>query len=351
MSESEPRLWSQFLKSPQLTFLCRNWIDTESFLLWPTALSLFLIGTCGLIGTNDLLACFSAGCALNWDGKFLAETERRHDEVNSSIDALLNFGGFMYIGTIIPWSDFNDPDGTGITYPRLIGLGCLVLLCRRIPAIFATYKLYPQICRNWEEALFLGYFGPIGIGAVFYVEHTKHLFPPSGEALTAEENILTRAMVPVIYWLVLFSVVVHGLSIPGLNAFLKWRGIKPIQDEEGPIEVTLLSTTQPLPKNSRRSGDFRRRNSIIVNNRFSRGDPDQVPGSGMAMWPQFNYSLNGPDDTLTRSTTKDSQRIIDNRAISFDHLAPLSRTISRDSQKIIENRKITFDQLEDKHMV
>lgn len=336
---------------PANLVLCRNWIDTESFLLWPTALSLFLIGTCGLIGTNDLLACFSAGCALNWDGKFLAETERRHDEVNSSIDVLLNFGGFMYIGTIIPWSDFNDPDGTGITYPRLIGLGCLVLLCRRIPAIFATYKLYPQICRNWKEALFLGYFGPIGIGAVFYVEHTKHLFPPSGEALTAEENILTRAMVPVIYWLVLFSVVVHGLSIPGLNAFLKWRGIKPIQDEEGPIEVTLLSTTQPLPKNSRRSGDFRRRNSIIVNNRFSRGDPDQVPGSGMAMWPQFNYSLNGPDDTLTRSTTKDSQRIIDNRAISFDHLAPLSRTISRDSQKIIENRKITFDQLEDKHMV
>jgi sodium/hydrogen antiporter len=36
---------------------------------------------------------------------------------------ILNFGGFMYIGTIIPWRDFQDPDGTGITVLRLIGLG------------------------------------------------------------------------------------------------------------------------------------------------------------------------------------------------------------------------------------
>jgi hypothetical protein len=32
------------------------------------------------------------------------ETIQRHDEVDSCIDVPLNFGGFMYIGTIIPWS-------------------------------------------------------------------------------------------------------------------------------------------------------------------------------------------------------------------------------------------------------
>ncbi|MBE3046171.1 hypothetical protein IMZ48_27265 [Candidatus Bathyarchaeota archaeon] len=55
-------------------------------------MGMFLIGTCGAIGTDDLLACFVAGNLLNWDGEFLAETERRHDEVNSCIDVLLNFG-------------------------------------------------------------------------------------------------------------------------------------------------------------------------------------------------------------------------------------------------------------------
>lgn len=61
----------------------RKWIDSESYLLYPVALGMFVIGTCGSLGTSDLLACFAAGCALNWDGQFLAETERRHDEVNS----------------------------------------------------------------------------------------------------------------------------------------------------------------------------------------------------------------------------------------------------------------------------
>jgi NhaP-type Na+/H+ or K+/H+ antiporter len=256
---------------------------------------LFIVGTCGALGTDDLLACFVAGNALNWDGQYLAETEKRHDEVNSCIDVLLNFGGFMYIGTIIPWSDFNDPNGTGLTYPRLIGLGVLVLMFRRIPAIFATYKLYPEVCKDWKEALFMGYFGPIGIGAVFYVEHTKHLFPKSGEALTVEENVLTRVMVPVVYWLVLFSIIVHGLSIPALNAFLKWRGVAPVEDEHGPIEVTALSEHEPVPKNARRSSDPKRR-SFVVNNRFSRSDIAYLAGPVVPQnWPQQIY-VNDPNE-------------------------------------------------------
>ena len=123
---------------------------------------MFLLGTCGAIGTDDLLACFVAGSVLNWDGKFLEETEKRHDEVNSCIDVLLNFAGFMYIGTVIPWEKFNQPELTGITYGRLFGLGILVLLFRRIPAILITYKAMPNVCKSWKEALFMGYFGPIG---------------------------------------------------------------------------------------------------------------------------------------------------------------------------------------------
>ncbi|KAK0124715.1 hypothetical protein ONS96_008599 [Cadophora gregata f. sp. sojae] len=176
--------------------LRKKWIDTESYLLMPTGLGLFLIGTCGAIGTDDLLACFVAGNALNWDGQYLDETEALHDEVNSCIDVLLNFGGFMYIGIVMPFADFHQPDTTGLTIPRLIGLGFLVLIFRRIPAILITYKLMPSCVKNWKEALFMGYFGPIGIGAVFYIEHTKHLFPEKGKASDAEVNDMTAVMVP-----------------------------------------------------------------------------------------------------------------------------------------------------------
>lgn len=143
----------------------------------------------------------------------------------------------------------------------------MVILFRRIPAILAAYKFMPNCVADWKDALFMGYFGPIGIGAVFYVEHTRHLFPEPGEGLTEEENNLTRAMIPVVYWLVVFSIFWHGLSIPALNLIYKWRGVEPIQDEDGPTVVRRLSAHNPAPKNA--SVD-ERRSSFVVNNRFSR---------------------------------------------------------------------------------
>jgi len=233
-----------------------------------------------MLGTDDLLACFVAGNAMNWDGEYLRETEDRHDEVNSCIDVLLNFGGFMYIGSIIPWSEFNQPNITGITYPRLIGLGILVLIFRRIPAIFAIYKFMPKVVRDWKEALFMGYFGPIGIGAVFYVEHTRHLFPELGQG-DVEETNLVRAMIPVVYWLVLFSIVVHGLSIPALNAFYKFKGVRPITDDA--TELRRMSMRVPTPVNAA-VGDTQ---TFIAYNRFSRpvfneADLPPVGGYGSA---------------------------------------------------------------------
>ncbi|CAI6233574.1 unnamed protein product [Periconia digitata] len=246
--------------------LRRKWIDSESLLLWPMAVGLFLIGICGAIGTDDLLACFIAGNAMNWNGLYLEETEKRHDEVNSCFDVILNFGGFMYIGTIFPWKEFQMPEVTGITIGRLFILGFLIMVFRRIPAIFLTYKLMPRCVKSWKEALFMGYFGPIGIGAVFYVEHTRHLFPKVGEAMTEEEEHLVQAMVPVVYWLVFFSIIFHGLSIPALDAFYKWKGIAPIIEEE-PAEITMRSETNALPPNSYLNP---KRGSVIVHNRFSR---------------------------------------------------------------------------------
>ncbi|KAF2180912.1 Na(+)/H(+) antiporter 1 [Zopfia rhizophila CBS 207.26] len=275
--------------------LSRKWIDSESFLLWPMAIGLFTIGVCGLLGTDDLLACFVAGNALNWNGLYLEESEKRHDEVNSCFDVILNFGGFMYIGTIIPWSDFKMPDVTGITVLRLVILGFLVLVFRRIPAIFMTYKLMPSCVKDWKEALFMGYFGPIGIGAVFYVEHTRHLFPKPGEAKTEEEDNLTRAMIPVVYWLVIFSIVVHGLSIPALDAFYRWKKIPPISESE-PAEIRILSENEPLPNNAYNNP---KRNSIIINNRFSR------PISGGPRLIRWNST--DSHDTLQSGNVSDAE--------------------------------------------
>ncbi len=98
---------------------------------------------------------------MNWDAEYLMETERHHDRVNPCVDIILNFGGFMYLGAVIPWSEFQLPDVTGITLPRLMFLGLCVLLFRRIPAILLMYNFMPKVVKNWKEALFMGYSGPI----------------------------------------------------------------------------------------------------------------------------------------------------------------------------------------------
>ncbi|KAF2016834.1 hypothetical protein BU24DRAFT_477777 [Aaosphaeria arxii CBS 175.79] len=269
--------------------LKRKWIDSESLLLFPTALGLFVIGITGCTGLDDLLACFCAGAALNWNGEYLAETLKRHDEVNSCIDVLLNFGGFMYIGMIIPWAEFHQPDVTGITIGRLLSMGLLVLLLRRIPAVMVMFKFMPNTVKTWKEALFMGYFGPIGIGAVFYVEHAFHLFPHLEDAETEEEENLLRAMRPVVYFLVLFSIVVHGLSIPLLDVIYRWQNVQPIIEED-PVETRPISSRSALPNNAFLDP---RRGSVVRHNRFSRapsvvsfedlertyGQNDQWPGS------------------------------------------------------------------------
>jgi hypothetical protein len=73
-------------------------------------------------------------------------------------------------------------------------------------------------------------------------------------------------MGPVVYWLVLFSIIVHGLSIPALDAFYRYKGIQPIV-EGNPAEVRVLSNNNALPANAYGNP---KRNTVIVHNRFSR---------------------------------------------------------------------------------
>lgn len=103
--------------------------------------------------------------------------------------------------------------------------------------------------------------------------------------MTEEEDHLTQAMGPVVYWLVLFSIIFHGLSIPALNAFYRYKGVQPIV-EEVPAEIRVLSNNDALPSNAYNNP---RRNSVIVHNRFSR-PVSSGPGPELYRW-HSNESL------------------------------------------------------------
>jgi NhaP-type Na+/H+ or K+/H+ antiporter len=141
-----------------------NYVDRESFLVFAIALALFVLGTCGMVGTDDVLACFIAGNTFTWDDWFRLET--KDDSLQPTIDMLLNVTIFLWYGAYIPWKDFHD--NSVIPLWHLVILGICVLVLRRLPWVFGMHKWIHQI-EEVKQAVFVGFFGPIGVSAVFYL--------------------------------------------------------------------------------------------------------------------------------------------------------------------------------------
>ncbi|KAF8608689.1 hypothetical protein BDV93DRAFT_518754 [Ceratobasidium sp. AG-I] len=182
----------------------RKLLDEDNFVAYGTGLCFFCLGFLGIIGSDDLLCCFIAGNSFSWDDRQrLAAEDAGFQDI---IDLLLNAAVFMYIGAIIPWNAYNDL-ATGITLWRIIVLAVCVLVFRRLPWVVVLYKFIPAV-GSLKEAVFVGWFGPIGVSAIFYVQIVlEHLPKESREQvkLTVE---------PVVYFMVFASVLVHGITVP-----------------------------------------------------------------------------------------------------------------------------------------
>ncbi|MCJ1307199.1 hypothetical protein MMC25_000845 [Agyrium rufum] len=194
----------------------KRFVDRESFLVFAITLALFIIGTCGMVGTDDVLACFIAGNVFTIDDWFRLET--LDDSLQPTIDMLLNLSVFMWFGAVCPWSSFVHNDVIPIY--RLIFLGILVLLLRRLPVVFAMHWKIKEI-EGKQQALFVGFFGPIGVSAVFYLYVSLEFLGGltvedfSGtEVVRSDAARLQDQMTVVIWFLAICSIVVHGLSVP-----------------------------------------------------------------------------------------------------------------------------------------
>ncbi|TQV97777.1 hypothetical protein V2A60_006498 [Cordyceps javanica] len=228
----------------------RGWVDRESFLVFAISLGLFVLGTCGLIGTDDVLACFVAGNAFTWDDWFRQET--KDDSLQPTVDMLLNVSIFLWYGAVIPWDLIAHNDFT--TLSRVIPLGLLILLLRRLPWIYGMHHWIHQIDSH-RNAIFVGFFGPIGVSAIFYLFITtefidRHLSDDDGVPRDDVKHL--RDTVTVVVWfMVVASVVVHGLSIPlGKLGYLAPRTLS--RALSGDVSDSGPSERQVLPGFGRR---------------------------------------------------------------------------------------------------
>ncbi|KAI0766369.1 Sodium/hydrogen exchanger family-domain-containing protein [Trametes elegans] len=188
----------------------KDLIDRQSYVAQYVSLAMLTIGATTLLGSDDLLAAFACGTAFAWDGFFNRQTEE--SVFSSVIDLLFNIAAFVFVGAWMPFSDFANEHLT-LSVWRLIVIGILVMLVRRLPVVIALYKWIPDI-KTFREAIFSGHFGPMGIGAVFISTLAAEQLPHPHDPPEGQQELLAASIQPIVAFMVLCSIAVHGLSIP-----------------------------------------------------------------------------------------------------------------------------------------
>ena len=173
----------------------RHTIELASFFAYTLALTLLVLGAAELAGTNGILAVFASGIAF---GRVVGDRERRDEErVQEAINGFFTLPIFVLIGLAIPWQAWIELGWRGPA------LAALILALRRVPALLVLRRLTPDL-RRPRDALFAGWFGPMGVAAVFYaVLAVRH---------TGEEILWTVASLAVCA-----SVLAHGVSAAPLT--------------------------------------------------------------------------------------------------------------------------------------
>ena len=205
-----------------LRFSYQNkYVASSSFFAFYFLLALFAIGVASTLDSDDFLMAFGAGTGFAWDGWFAKKTKATN--LPEVLDLLLNSAMFVYFGAVIPWDAFVPRFVTpNLTPWRLVALLVLVLLFRRIPIVMALKRLNPDI-RTYREALFCGHFGPMGLGALFLaIEARAQLETSSSQPLPhppehTPHKLTIELVWPVVCFIVLGSIMVHGLSVGALT--------------------------------------------------------------------------------------------------------------------------------------
>ncbi|CAN5563101.1 sodium:proton antiporter [soil metagenome] len=172
-------------------------IRNPSFLAYSIALALTALGSTRLVGTDGILAVFAAGIALNM--AISTSTEEQEDQIDESVNRFFVLPIFVLLGLSLPWGAWADLGWKG---PVLV---VLVLLLRRPPWVLLLSGRVPRI-QGRQDGLFAGWFGPIGVAALYYATLSEH-------TVGLEEAWVVGSLV------VSTSVLVHGVSAAPLTRF------------------------------------------------------------------------------------------------------------------------------------
>ncbi|SNS18943.1 sodium/proton antiporter, CPA1 family [Geodermatophilus pulveris] len=163
--------------------------DSAPRLLFTAVLAFAVLGAAGLLHVDGILAVFVAGLAFN----AVATGPDRTDDlpIDEAVNRFLVLPLFVGLGLVLPWAAWGELGWRGVA------LAAGVLLLRRLPVLWLLRR---PLRLGRPDAVYLGWFGPVGVSALFYL------------ALEAERLEVDPVVLAAGSLVVAASTVVHGTS-------------------------------------------------------------------------------------------------------------------------------------------
>lgn len=170
-------------------------MERTSFLAYTVALSLLVLGSAKMMGTDGILAVFVAGVAFD---NVVAGRERAEEaDIQEAVNQFFTLPIFTLIGLILPVGRWISLGWRGLF------LVVAVLVLRRLPAVVALRPWMRPLDRV-PDALYVGWFGPIGVSALLY-------------AMLALRRVGDESIWVISSLVLCASIVAHGVTVTPLT--------------------------------------------------------------------------------------------------------------------------------------
>ena len=168
-------------------------MSKKTFLTYSIGLGFLVLTLLDMLEMNGIMGVFFAGLLFN--SRIEQEKDMDEEQIQGAIERVFTIPTFFLVGLLLPWKEWIN---IGIPLAMFV---TAVLLFRRVPALILLKPFLRQISK-WPRVLLLGWFGPIGIAALFY-------------AVLSIKKAGFEEAVPITLALITASVFIHGLtSVP-----------------------------------------------------------------------------------------------------------------------------------------
>ena len=169
----------------------KRFMTEKALLSFSIGLALMLLSGLESLDMNGIIGVFIGGLSFS---RHLAKNEDlKEEEVQESMERLVTIPIFFLFGLFIPWQEWYELGWTALF------LVLAVLVLRRIPGFLILMPFLSNYKGKLLDILVIGWFGPIGVAALFYAVFAEHR--------TGIEEVWVIASL-----IVFSSTIVHGLT-------------------------------------------------------------------------------------------------------------------------------------------